>query len=136
MKNRLCLLAAAIACVGVLSACNPSTANSSLTGNWAGSATTTLNSVTNQPATMTTALSQDGTIVTGTATVVSSEATYTSTIAGTFDGSNLYMQLSPLDLTQCSYIVHMSYANNVLSGRGSVINCTVPATVEMVLKPN
>jgi hypothetical protein len=135
MKSYLFLLAA-VATLGALSACNPSTANSSLAGSWTGSTTTTLNSVINQPTTMTATLSQDGTVVTGTATIVSSEATYTSTIAGTFDGAKLYMQLSPLDLTQCPYTVTMSYGNNVLSGRGAVFNCTVPATVEMVLKPN
>lgn len=135
MKNRLFLLATVVAILGTFSGCGAGTSSSTLTGNWTGSTTTTLNSVANQPTTMTTSLTQNGTVVTGSATIVSSEATYTSSIAGTFNGTTFYMELSPLDLTQCPYVVTMSYANNVLSGRGTAYNCTVPATVEMVLKP-
>jgi hypothetical protein len=130
MKNRLFLLAAVISTLGALSGCGTGTSSTTtLTGNWAGSITTTANSVGYHPATVTTALTQNGTQVTGSANIVSSEASYTSTVAGTFDGTTLHVELSPLDLTKCPYVATLTYANSALTGTGTAYNCSVPATI-------
>jgi hypothetical protein len=133
MKNRLFLMGVAMTAASVLSGCGTGATTATLTGNWAGSTTTTASSVAYQPTTMTTALTQNGTVVTGSATIVSSEATYTSTVAGSFDGTTFHVELSPLDLTKCPYVATLTYANNALTGTGTAYNCSVPATLVMNL---
>lgn len=135
MKIRLFLLAGSVATLAALSGCNPAASNASLTGNWAGSTTTTLSAVVNQPTTTTASLIQNGTVITGSMAVISSEASYTSTVVGSFNGTTLNVELSPLDLSGCSYVANLSYANNVLSGLGTAYNCPVTSTMEIVLRP-
>jgi hypothetical protein len=135
MKKRLFFLVLPTLFAFELAGCG-SGSDADLSGNWSGTVKTITGNVASNtvpPSTIKASLSKNGTIITGNVSVESVGGSYAGTLSGTFNGSALTANLTPIDATKCPYTATLVYSDNKLTGQGTAYNCTVNSAIDIAL---